>query len=69
LKLDTWESEGQKRSKLRVVGERLQLLGGRSGSNGASGTGESVSSGVQATNSNHQRDTVSNGPPDDEIPF
>ena len=29
LKLDTWESEGQKRSKLRVVGERMQMLGGR----------------------------------------
>jgi len=27
LKLDTWETDGQKRSKLRVVGERLQLLG------------------------------------------
>ena len=29
LKLDTWETDGQKRSKLRVVGERMQLLGGR----------------------------------------
>jgi single-strand DNA-binding protein len=27
LKLDTWETEGQKRSKLRVVGERMQMLG------------------------------------------
>ncbi len=27
LKLDTWESEGQKRSKLRVVCDRMQLLG------------------------------------------
>ena len=28
LKLDTWETDdGQKRSKLRVVGERLQMLG------------------------------------------
>ncbi len=27
LKLDTWETDGQKRSKLRVVGERMQLLG------------------------------------------
>ena len=27
LKLDTWESEGQKRSKLRVVCERMQTLG------------------------------------------
>ncbi len=27
LKLDTWEQDGQKRSKLRVVGERMQMLG------------------------------------------
>ena len=27
LKLDTWETEGQKRSKLRVVCERMQMLG------------------------------------------
>lgn len=30
LKLDSWEKDGQKRSKLRVVGERLQMLGSRS---------------------------------------
>lgn len=30
LKLDTWEADGQKKYKLRVIGERLQLLGGRS---------------------------------------
>ncbi len=29
LKLDTWEKDGKKNSKLRVVGEKLQLLGGR----------------------------------------
>lgn len=29
LKLDTWEKDGQKRSKLHVVAERLQLLGGK----------------------------------------
>jgi single-strand DNA-binding protein len=34
LKLHTWETEGQKRSKLRVVGERMQLLGGRPSSGG-----------------------------------
>jgi len=32
LKLDTWETDGQKRSKLRVVGERMQMVGSRSGS-------------------------------------
>lgn len=26
LKLDTWEQDGQKRSKLKVVGERMQML-------------------------------------------
>ncbi len=32
LRLDTWEtSEGQKRSKLRVVGERMQMLGRAAG--------------------------------------
>lgn len=36
LKLDSWEQDGQKRSKLRVVGDRLVLLptGGRGGGGG-----------------------------------
>ena len=29
LKLDTWETDGQKRSKLKVVGERLSMLGAK----------------------------------------
>ena len=42
LKLDTWDDKqtGQKRSKMRVVGEAMQLLGGREGGNGGGG-GES----------------------------
>ena len=36
LKLDQWETqEGQKRSKLRVVGERMQMLGAPGGGGGA----------------------------------
>ena len=31
LKLDRWETDGQKRSKLRVICEKMQMLGGRSG--------------------------------------
>jgi single-strand DNA-binding protein len=34
LKLDQWETEGQKRSKLKVIGERMQMLGGRGGQGG-----------------------------------
>ncbi len=37
LKLDTWEKDGKKNSKLRVVGERMQLLGSRGGEGGRSG--------------------------------
>src|SRR6188768_3741509 len=34
LKLDSWEKEGKKFSKLRVVGETMQMLGGRGGGQG-----------------------------------
>ena len=37
LKLDTWEKDGKKNSKLRVVCDRMQLLGSRSGGDGRSG--------------------------------
>ncbi len=36
LKLDTWEKDGQKNYKLRVVCDRMQLLGGRDGGNRSS---------------------------------
>src|SRR4029079_18520433 len=39
LKLDRWEKDGQKHSKLRVVGERLQMLGARGGGGGGGGSG------------------------------
>jgi len=35
LKLDSWEKDGQKRSKLRVVAENLRMLGGKGGGRGA----------------------------------
>lgn len=34
LKLDQWEQDGQRRSKLKVVVDRLQLLGSRSDQGG-----------------------------------
>lgn len=54
LKLDTWDDKqtGQKRSKMRVVGEGLQLLGGRDGardggSNGGGGEYEEADRAVR----------------------
>ena len=41
LKLDQWEKDGQKRSKLYVIGERMQLSGAREGGgSGGSGGGK-----------------------------
>ena len=42
LQLDTWDDKatGQKRSKLKVVGENIQLLGAREGGGGGGGGGE-----------------------------
>src|SRR6202162_2908762 len=37
LKLDTWEKDGKKNYKLRVIGERMQMLGGRGGGGGGGG--------------------------------
>jgi single-strand DNA-binding protein len=37
LKLDTWEKDGQKNYKLRVVCDRMQLLGSPGGQRGAAG--------------------------------
>src|SRR5215213_10834859 len=41
LKLDTWDDKqtGQKRSKVKVVGERMEFLGSREGAPGAPGGG------------------------------
>ncbi|OYP34727.1 single-stranded DNA-binding protein [Rhodopirellula sp. MGV] len=38
LKLDRWETDGQKRSKLRVICEKMQMLGGRTGAGGPAGS-------------------------------
>jgi single-strand DNA-binding protein len=45
LQLDSWEDKqtGQKRSKLRVVCERMQMLGGRGEGGGGGGGGRSAS--------------------------
>jgi len=74
LQLDTWDDKqsGQKRSKLRVIGETMQLLGSRPpGTGAASETGE-----VDRPSRTSAKSTVTppkSGaaaePDDDEIPF
>src|SRR3954464_7088053 len=74
LKLDSWDDKqsGQKRSKLKVVGETMQLLGSRQGGGGADeeggGGGGSYSNPAARSSAPPPRPAPSE-PDDDEIPF
>jgi single-strand DNA-binding protein len=70
LQLDTWDDKtsGQKRSKLKVVGEGLQLIGSRPG--GAIGGGDEEGSGAsRSSKSAPPPKAAPSAPDDDEIPF
>ncbi len=81
LQLDTWDDKtsGQKRSKLRVIGETMQLLGGRQGAGdsdeGMSHSGGSSHGGGSERSSSRPQRTAppprpaASEPDDDEIPF
>ena len=62
LKLDTWETDGQKRSKLRVVCDRMQMLSGGGGGgrpkNQSQNSGQSYGGGGGS-----QQSTPQGGPP------
>jgi single-strand DNA-binding protein len=67
LQLDTWDDKqsGQKRSKLRVIGETMQLLGGRPP--GAGGGGSEGGESRKTTPPPKAAEKAE--PDDDEIPF
>ncbi len=76
LKLDQWESDGQKRSKMGVVLETFQFLGGRDEGALDSGSGYEqssppVRSEPPATKSDNSEKNFSNDEDtlDDDIPF
>jgi single-strand DNA-binding protein len=72
LQLDTWDDKtsGQKRSKLKVVGEGLQLIGSRPGGGGGGGGGdEEGSSAPRSSKSAPPPKAAPSAPDDDEIPF
>jgi single-strand DNA-binding protein len=67
LQLDTWDDKqsGQKRSKLRVIGETMQLLGGRPPGAGAGGS----EGGESRKTTPPPKAAEKAEPDDDEIPF
>src|SRR4051812_35761244 len=73
LQLDSWDDKqtGQKRSKLRVIGETMQLLGSR-GASGGGGAGEAGEEERPARSTTPPPRAAAAGPAepdDDEIPF
>jgi len=84
LKLDTWDDKtsGQKRSKMKVVGGRLQLLGSREGGSGGGGGGGSGGGGESFSEERGGRPASRPAPPpkrpaadpdldtpEDDVPF
>ncbi len=73
LQLDTWDDKqsGQKRTKLRVVGESMQLLGSRPAATAASDAGESERPARSAEKSAAPppKSSAPAEPDGDEIPF
>lgn len=73
LKYETWTQEdGKKRSKVKVVGERMQMLGSRGGGGGGGQPSKPHSSGSVAESSatpTYQQAASSTPPPGDDVPF
>jgi single-strand DNA-binding protein len=65
LQMDSWDDKqtGQKRTRLRVVAENMQLLGGRSPGGPADATAESRQTSAPP------KPTATSAPDEDEIPF
>jgi single-strand DNA-binding protein len=71
LQMDSWDDKqtGQKRTKLRVVGETMQLLGSRPGGSGEAEEGGGAMRGSTGRSSASPPKPAPAEPDDDEIPF
>ncbi|MEM6656356.1 MAG: single-stranded DNA-binding protein [Planctomycetota bacterium] len=68
LKFDQWEKDGQKRSKLRVVADKMQMLGGKPGAGGGGGPHRGGGDAYSAPQDQYQP-TPTAPPSPDDIPF
>ncbi len=76
LKYETWSQEdGTKRSKVKVIGEKMQMLGTRSGGGGGGAhsqpspsQAQSSAESVASTPASYQS-TPATPPPGDDVPF
>lgn len=69
LKQDRWEQDGQKRTKVKIVGEKMQMLGSKSGGGGGGGPRPYNSNNNQQQPAQTAAAPVQSAPPEDEVPF
>jgi single-strand DNA-binding protein len=75
LRLDRWEKDGQKHSKLKVTAEKMQMLGSREGGNQRGPRTSGTSGGARAAadqpyyDESEQFIPAGGPPPSDDIPF
>jgi single-strand DNA-binding protein len=69
LRQERWEKDGQKHSKLKVVCDRLRLVGGRDGGQRGPRTGSSGHTDQSYEEGSEQYMPAGGPPPSDEIPF
>ncbi len=74
LKFDSWEKDGQKRSKLSVTGENFEFIDSRKDSGDSPSGGGGQSSNAEAPQAPHsdyefQGESAGGGGGDDDVPF
>lgn len=72
LKFDSWESkEGEKRSKLKVIVENMQLMGGRSGGEGnqSSSSSDSYAPAQRSSSPSSQSTPAPSDDIEEDVPF
>lgn len=69
LKQETWEKEGQKRSKVKVICEKMQMIGGRGPGGPGGSSGDSSDSSDSSEYSEPAVAGASSVPNEDNIPF
>jgi len=70
LKQETWEQDGNKRSKVIIMADNIQLLGGKkdNSNGGQSNQSQNVNNNYNSSQSYNQK-PVNNGSFEDDIPF
>jgi len=68
LRQDRWEQDGQKRSKVKIICDRMQMLGAKSETR-AGGTSQANASMEEHHSADHDSERESHSVPEDEVPF